>query len=140
MKPVSQWGQDWQASQPRAVANYTAGVEASTADWAGNLLRQVPVMVNAWNSAVQSPNYANAVNSVGNQGQKAATIAKAPNYSQGFSAGLDNYNAAAQKIAAALTTGLSSIGPRGDINANLARGNQLALFMHSRKGTLGAKA
>lgn len=140
MKPVSEWGQAWQASQPRAVTNYTNGVQQTTADWAGNLIRSVPNMVNAWNAAVQSPLYAQHVNDTGNNGWKQATEAKAPNYGQGFSAGLNNYNTAAAKVAQALQTGLSAIGPRGDINQNLARGNQLALYMHSRKGTLGAKA
>lgn len=138
MKPVAQWGTNWQASQPRAVANYIAGVQATTADWAGNLLRQKAVMVTNWGLAVNSPAYDAQVNAIGNNGWKTATEAKQANYTTGFSAGLNEYNQAAQKVYAALQTGLSSIGPRGDINQNLARANQLALFMHSRKGTLSA--
>lgn len=139
MKPVSEWTSAWSGSQGRAVTNYNAGVQQTTADWAGNLLRQKGTMTTNWNAAVSSPNYDSAVQSVGNTGWKSATQAKSANYGVGFSAGASAYAAAAQKIGPAIQNVVSSLPARGDINQNIQRSAAFALGMHQYRGTLGAK-
>lgn len=139
MKPVSSWGTNWQNSQARATANYTAGVQAYTGDWAGATTRQQAVMQQNWQQSIASGRWSSGVNAVGTAGWKTATENKAPNYGQGFSAGVNAYNAAAQKVGAALQSGIAGLQPRGDINQNLGRANALALYMHGLKGQLGAR-
>jgi hypothetical protein len=91
-----------------------------------------------WQQAVGSGLWAQGVNRVGTNGWKQATEAKSANYGVGFSAGANNFNSAIAKVINALQSGVSSLPPRGDINANLQRANALALYMHGLKGQLGA--
>jgi hypothetical protein len=138
VKTAAQAAQNWTGSQARATTAYNQGVQAFTGDWAGATTRQQSIMVQNWSQAVNSGIWASGVNRVGTNGWKSATEAKAGNYSTGFSAGANNFNAAIAKVINALQSGVSALPPRGDINANLQRANALALYMHGLKGQLGA--
>jgi|SRR5579863_6117710 len=137
MKTAAQAAQNWTGSQPRAVTAYTAGVQAYNGDWAGATVRQQGVMQTNWIASLST--WAQHVQAVGTNGWKTATADKSANYSTGFSAGANNYATAAAKVLNALQTGVASLQPRGDINANLQRANALALYMHGLRGQLGAK-
>ena len=138
MKPQSAWSANWQASQGRATQAFQEGVQGSTADWAGNLLRQKATMVQNWQVAVQSPNYDAHVNAVGTNGWKQATIAKAGNFSTGFAAGASKQAAAAGKLYNAMSNIVGSLPPRGTYEQNKVRATSVMDQLHSLKGTLGA--
>jgi hypothetical protein len=79
------------------------------------------------------------VNAKGTNGWKTDTVAKANNYITGFTAGLPNYNIAAQKINNALTNIIPSLPPRGSYSQNITRLTTELDALHALKGTLGAK-
>lgn len=137
MKSAAQASQAWTQSAPRATSNYTTGVQQYNGDWAGATVRQQGVMQQNWIASLNT--WAAHVQAVGTAGWKTATEAKSANYGTGFTAGSNNYAAAAAKVINALQTGVASLPPRGDINANLQRSNALALYMHGLKGQLGAR-
>ncbi len=137
MKTAAQAAQNWTGSQARATTAYNDGVQSYNGDWAGATVRQQSVMQQNWIASLST--WAQHVQAVGTAGWKTATTAKATNYSTGFSAGSANFSTAIAKVMNALSTGVSSLPPRGDINANLQRANALALYMHGLKGQLGAK-
>lgn len=139
MKPQSAWSANWQASQGRATTAYQEGVQQTNADWAGNLLRQKSVMVQNWQTAVQSPTYDQHVTAVGNNGWKSATVAKAGNFSMGFSAGASKQAVAAGKLFNAMTNIVGSLPPRGTYEQNKLRSTSVMDQLHSLKGSLGAK-
>jgi hypothetical protein len=138
VKTAAQAASNWTGSQARATTAFTAGVQAYAGDWAGATTRQQAVMLANLQQAVNSGLWAAGINKVGTTGWKAATEAKQGNYTTGFSAGGNNFATAIAKVINALQSGVSSLPPRGDINANLQRANALALYMHGLKGQLGA--
>lgn len=139
MKPQSAWSANWQASQGRAAAAYQEGVQSTNADWAGNLLRQKQVMVQNWQAAVNSPTYDAHVGAIGNGGWKTATLAKAGNFSTGFTAGAPKQQVAAGKLYNAMQNITASLTPRGTYEQNKVRANSVMDQLHALKGTLGAK-
>lgn len=140
MKPVSTWGDNWAGAGARATTSYKEGVQSSDKDWQSAAQQAVPRMVEGFNQAAADGRIAAGIGRVSNASYKQTTLAKATNYTTGYTAGADNYRAAAQKLGPAIQAGVSGLPPRGDINQNLERSRQLALYLHSRKGTLGARA
>ena len=138
MKTAQQAAAAWAGSAGRAATNYSEGVNNFSGDWAGATTRQQAVMQANWTQAVSSGRWANGVNSVGTGGWKAATTAKTANYTTGFQAGAQKQSVAIGKIMNFLGSAVPALPPRGDINANLARANALALALHQQKGNLGA--
>lgn len=137
MKPLSAWQQNWTGSQGRATTAYTEGVNNYNGDWAGATTRQQAVMVANFNASM--PRWAAAVNAVGTAGWKAKTAAKAANYGTGFSAGANDYGAAAQKIYNALSTIVPALPARGTYEQNKQRSTALMDALHAQKGQLGAR-
>ena len=135
VKPASAWGQNWTASAPRATTNYQAGVEAYNGDWAGATTAQQATMQANWLLSVQNGTWASGVNNKGTNGWKQDTVAKMGNFGTGFTAGAAAYNAAAQKLQPFMQNAVSSLPPRGDINANLQRSAALAMALHGAKGS-----
>ena len=138
MKTAATAAANWSASAGRAATNYSEGVQQYSGDWAGATTRQQAVMTTNWTQAVSSGRWANGVNSVGTAGWKSATQAKTANYTTGFAAGAQKQSVAIGKIMNFLGSAVPALPPRGDINANLARSNALALALHAQKGNLGA--
>lgn len=138
MKTAAQAAANWSGSAGRAATNYTEGVNNYSGDWAGATTRQQSAMVTNWTQAVSSGRWANGVNSTGTSGWKQATQAKTTNYTTGFQAGAQKQQVAIGKIMNFLGSAVPALPPRGDINANLARSNALALALHQQKGNLGA--
>lgn len=138
MKTAQQAAANWAASAGRASTNYSEGVNNFSGDWAGATTRQQATMVNNWTQAVSSGRWAQGVTNTGTNGWKSATQAKTTNYTTGFQAGAQKQAAAAAKIMSFLGSAVPALPPRGDINANLARANALALALHQQKGNLGA--
>ena len=138
MKTAAQAAQNWQNAATRATTDYVAGVNATTKDQAALAVAQQAALLNNFTQAVQSGRWAAGVQRRGTSYWKSQTEAKSSNYSQGYTAGSANYNAAAQKVMAAIAQGVANLPPRGDINQNLQRVQSLDLYLHSLKGQLGA--
>lgn len=138
MKTAQQAGSNWQSAGTRAQPNYVAGVQNTTKDQAALAVAQQQTLLNNFTQAVQSGRWAQGVTRRGTAYWKSQSEAKANNYGTGYTAGAQNYAAAAAKFMPAIAQGVSSLPPRGDINQNLQRSASLALYLHGLKGTLGA--
>lgn len=138
MKTAAQAAQNWQNAAPRAQADYISGVQSTTKDQAALAVAQQTALLNNFTQSVTSGRWAAGVTRRGTAYWKQQTEAKANNYTQGYTAGAGNYNAAAQKVMAAIAQGVANLPPRGDINQNLQRVQSLDLYLHSLKGQLGA--
>lgn len=137
MKTQQQAQQNWTGSAGRAATDWSAGVQAYTGDWAAATTRQQAVMQANWNASLAT--WANKVNAVGTNGWKSATVAKAANYSTGFSAGAANYGIASGKIMNALANIVPNLPARGTYEANKIRSTTLMDALHAQRGQLGAK-
>lgn len=138
MKSAQQAASNWSGAASRATPNFVAGVQATQKDQAGNAVAQQAALRTNWLASVDSGRWAAGVTRRGTQYWKTQTEAKSSNYQQGYSAGANNYAAAAAKFMPAIQQGVNSLPPRGDINQNLQRSNALALYLHQQRGTLGA--
>lgn len=136
MKTAQQAAQNWEQSAGRAAQAWQTGVQNGS-DWSGPLLRQKGVMQTNWQAAVSSPRYDAAVQAAAAT-FKQDTIAKASNYSTGFSAGAQKQAAAIQKILSAEANIVASAPPRGTYEQNKARATYVMDQLHALKGTLGA--
>lgn len=137
MKSAQQAAANWQQSAGRASTEWQAGVQGYNGDWAGATTSQGTAYISGVQEAYSSGRWQQGV-------QRAAatwkqdTIAKAPNYSQGFAAGAAKQAAAAQKIMGALGNIVPGLPARGGFQQNLSRANALATELHALKGQLGA--
>lgn len=138
MKTAQQAGSNWSGAATRATPNFVAGVQSTQKDQAALAVAQQATLLQNFTQAVQSGRWAAGVTRRGTAYWKQQTEAKQNNYQQGYTAGANNYAAAAAKFMPAIAQGVASLPPRGDINANLQRSNSLALYMHGLKGQLGA--
>lgn len=137
-KTAAQAAQNWTNSGGRAATAFTEGVQQTTKDQAALAVAQQATLLSNFTQAVTSGRWAAGVTRRGTAYWKAQTIAKAPNYTQGFTAGASNFASAIGKIIQAEQGIVNALPPRGDINQNLQRANAFALAMHSMKGQLGA--
>lgn len=136
-KPVSTWGTNWQNSAGKAATNYTDGVQSTTADVVGNAIQAQGAMVANFTASVSNGTWARNLSAVGNQGWKAATLAKAANYSTGFSAGAQKYQTAMQTwgpIIEATATAAKNM-PGGTIDNRIARAVYFARTLHNAKAS-----
>ncbi len=138
MKTAAQAAQNWQNAAGRATTDYVAGVNSTTKDQAALAVAQQAALLNNFTQSVTSGRWAAGVTRRGTAYWKQQTEAKSQNYATGYSSGASNYNAAAQKVMAAIAQGVANLPPRGDINQNLQRVQSLDLYLHSLKGQLGA--
>jgi hypothetical protein len=138
MKSASQAGTNWSSAGSRAQPNFVAGVQATQKDQAALAVAQQATLRQNFIDSVDSGRWAQGVTRRGTSYWKQQTEAKANNYGQGYSAGAQNYAAAAAKFMPAIAQGVSALPPRGDINQNLQRSNSLAIYLHGLKGQLGA--
>lgn len=140
MKTAAQAAANWTQSAGRAATAFTEGVQSTTKDQAALAVAQQATLVANFNQAVNSGRWAAGVQRRGTAYWKQQTVAKAANFSQGFTAGASNFQSAIGKVIAAEQGIVGSLPPRGDINQNLQRANAFALAMHSQKGNLKAGA
>lgn len=139
MKTAQQAQQNWTGSAGRAATDWSAGVSAYSGDWAAATTRQQNVMQANLNAAIADGSWANGVNKIGTSGWKAATVAKASNYSTGFQAGAANYAASSAKILNALASIVPNLPARGTYEQNKIRATTLMDALHAQRGQLGAR-
>src|SRR5690348_3234375 len=138
MKTAQQALARWQAAAPTAASNWTAGINGTQKDQAALAAAAQPLWLAGVQAAAAANRFANGVTRRGTAYWKSQSEAKAGNYTTGYQAGGQNFSAAITKIINAEAQIVASLPPRGDINANLQRANQVALQLHNMRGNLGA--
>ena len=138
MKSASQSVQNWTGAASRAATAWTDGIQSTTKDQAALAAAAQPRWLQGVQDAAANNRFANGVTRRGTAYWKSQSQAKAANYQVGYTAGSNNFSSAIGKILAAEANIVSSLSPRGDINANLQRAQQFALAMHGYKGQLKA--
>ena len=84
----------WVSSAGAAQQRFAEGVQATQKDPTSLAIAAQPKLVANFNAAIQAGRYQRGLAAVGQAGWKAATVAKAANYSTGISASQDKYMAA----------------------------------------------
>ena len=138
MKTAQQAAANWEQSAGRAATAYQQGVQSYQGDWAGATVAQEAALVQGFTQAVSRGDWRRGVSAVGTAGWKQRTEAKAPNYSQGFTAGAQRQAAAITKIMGALGTIVPNLPARGTYEQNKIRATTLMDALHAQKGQLGA--
>lgn len=138
MKSASQATQNWTGASGRASTAWSEGIQSTTKDQAALAAAAQPRWLQGVQDAAANNRFANGVTRRGTSYWKSQSQAKAGNYATGYTAGANNFASAIGKILQAEANIVSSLSPRGDINANLQRAQQFALAMHGYKGQLKA--
>jgi hypothetical protein len=138
VKTAAQAAANWANSAGRASTAFTDGVQSSQKDQAALAVAQQATLVANFNQAVSSGRWAAGVTRRGTPYWKSQTLAKAGNYSTGFTAGAANQASAIAKIINAESGIVGSLPARGDFSQNLQRAAAFATALHQLKGTLGA--
>jgi hypothetical protein len=138
VKTPQQAAQNWANSAGRAAQAYTDGVNNYSGDWAGATVAQESTLLTNVQQAITSGRWRQGVQATGTGGWKSATQAKAPNYSQGFSAGAQKQAAAIAKIISAEQGIVGALPARGTHDQNVQRSVAFQNAMHALKGQLGA--
>jgi hypothetical protein len=140
VKPASTWQTNYQNSGSRAQTDWLAGIQGTNKDWQGLTVAAIPRMVSGFNAAAGSGRIAAGVQRVSTAQWKQRSEAKQGAYGAGITAGAGAYGVAAGKLFNFLSSAVPALPARGDINANLQRGNTLALALHQNKGNFSGKA
>jgi hypothetical protein len=138
VKTAAQAAAAWQASAGAAAANYQAGINGYNGDWAGTTTAAYNNWVSGLANAQAQGLWQRGVQAAGTNGWKSASVAKVGNYSTGFSAGANEYQAAIGKVMNALQAIVPALPPRGSYSENKARAIALMDSMHALKGQLSA--
>ena len=138
MKPLNQWTTNWTGSAGTAAANYSAGVNAYTGDWAGATVAQEATLLTNVTQAISNGSWRRGVTNKGTNGWKSATVSKESNFATGFSAGASRQSSAIAKILSAEGNIVPSLPARGTYEQNKVRATTLMDALHALKGTLGA--
>lgn len=126
--------QRWQQGAAQGQTRFTEGVQATNVDVVGRAIAQQAVLVQNFTQSVASGRWARALGDVGTQGWKAATIAKANNYSTGVNASVQKYQtkiAPVLAFEAQLQQQIDSM-PKGTLNDSIARMSAWATGLYNR--------
>lgn len=135
-KTAAQVAQKWQQDTSAAQQTYVDAVQATTIDPTARAIAQAQQAISGYTNAITSGRWAAALSAVGIQGWKAATLAKANNFSVGVAAGAPKYQAKMTTwlpIIYQAVANADSTNPRGTIQQNLARANAIAMALHNAK-------
>jgi len=127
--------QRWKDAAAMGQTRYVEGVQASQADVVGRAIAAQPKLLTNFNQAVQSGRWAQALSAKGTAGWKAATIAKAANYSTGIAAGGEDYQKAMTTWLPIIQSAAAAV--QGMANASfadsVARMTAFATALHNAK-------
>jgi len=138
VKTAQQAASNWTGASTRAGSAWTQGIQSTQKDQAALAAAAQPRWLQGVQEAAANNRFANGVTRRGTAYWKSQSEAKSSNYVNGYAAGGNNFASAIGKILAAEQNIVASLPPRGDINANLQRVNQLCQALHQLKGQLGA--
>jgi hypothetical protein len=125
----------WQQSAGTAQTRFTEGVQATSKDPTQLAIAAQQKLLNNFTQSVQSGVWQRNLAAVGAAGWKAATLAKANNYSTGISAGASKYQARMQvwlPITQANAAAVQNM-PNNSFADSLARMNAFATAEHNAK-------
>lgn len=126
--------QRWQQGAATGQTRYVEGVRATQVDVVGRAIAQEGVLVANFSQAVSSGKWRRNLGAVGTQGWKAATEAKASNYSTGVNAAKDKYQtriAPVLAFEAQLQAQIDSM-PKGTLGDSIARMSAWATGLYNR--------
>lgn len=128
---VSRWTQSASGAQTR----FTEGVQSTTKDPTALAVAAQAKLTAGFNDAVNSGRWARNLQAVGGAGWKAATVAKANNYSTGISAGTPKFQAAMQTWLPIIQSAAQQVQsmPNNSFSDALARSNAMATLLHNAK-------
>lgn len=138
MKTVQQAQSNWTSAGPRATTDWVAGITNTQKDQAALAAAAAPRWFAGVQDAYANNRFQNGVQRRGTAYWKSQSEAKQGSYTQGYTAGANNYGLAAAKFMPAIAQGVASLPPRGDLAANLQRSASLATYLHGLKGQLKA--
>jgi hypothetical protein len=125
----------WRDSAAAGQARYAEGVQATQVDVVGRAIAAQPKLLTNVTQAITSGRWARRLQERGTAGWKAATVAKAPNYSTGIAAGVDDYQRAMQEWLPIIQSAAASVQsmPNTSFNDSLARMTAFATALHNAK-------
>jgi len=135
MATLQQTVDRWTQSAGTAATRYTEGVQGTTVDVVGRAIANQAGLLNNFNTAVTSGHWANRLSAVGTGGWKTATVAKAANYSTGFTAGAPKFSAAMQTWLPIIQGAAQQVKstPATTFQARLQRAADFATLLHNAK-------
>lgn len=125
----------WQQSAGSAQTRYAEGIQASTVDVVARAVAAKNKLVANFNDAVNRGAWERGLQDKGTAGWKAASIAKANNYSTGIQAGVGNYQTAMNTwlpIIMSVSAQVQSM-PNNSFADSLARMQANATLLHNQK-------
>jgi hypothetical protein len=137
VKTAAQAAAKWKQNAGGASQAFADGVANTQKDVVGNAIRNAGAAVQNYSQAITSGRWAAALNAVGNAGWKAATAAKAGNYTTGINASEQKFANAMNKLIPFIESQVSSLPARqpGNVAANVQnRVLGLATALHAAKG------
>lgn len=125
----------WQQSASQGQQRYVEGVASTQKDVVGLAINAQSKMAANYAQAISSGRWARRLSEVGTAGWKAATQAKASNYSTGIAAGRDKYQRAMTEWLPRIHSAAASVQsmPNNNIQDALARSNAFAMALHNAK-------
>ena len=138
MKTAQQALANWTGAAGTAATDWSAGINGYTGDWATTTVNAYNAWVSGLANAQAQGLWQSGVQNAGTAKWKSNSIAKAANYTTGYSAGANNYSAAINKIIAAEQNIVNSLPPRGTYAQNVARMTTFVDDMHALRGQLRA--
>ncbi len=134
MKSAATAQANWQGASGRAGSAWVQGIQSTTKDQAALAAAAQPRWLQGVQDAAANNRFAAGVQRRGTGYWKSQSEAKSANYTGGYAAGANNYGSAIGKLMNDMPNIVAALPPRGDINANLQRVQQLDLALHQNKG------
>lgn len=125
----------WAASGPTAQQRYTEGVRNTNVDVVARAIAAEGALLSGFQQAVTSGLWRRKLGAVGTSGWKAATEAKATNYSAGFTAGKDKFASSMQTWYPRILSAAAQANamPGGTFAERMARATAYATTLHNQK-------
>ena len=135
MADLAQTVQRYQESAAMGQQRYVEGVQASQVDIVGRAIAAQPKLLANVTQAITSGRWQRRLAEVGNAGIKAATLAKAANYSTGIAAGVPNFQKAMQTWLPIIQSAAASAQsmPNATFQDSLNRMTAFATALHNAK-------
>jgi hypothetical protein len=127
--------QRWRDSAAQGQTRFSEGVQATQVDVVGRAVAAQSKLLTNFQQAVTSGRWARGLQDRGTAGWKAATLAKASNYSTGVAAGVDDYQRAMQTWLPIIQSAAASVKamPNTSFNDSIARMTAYATALHNAK-------
>ena len=135
MADLAQTVQRWKDAAGSGQTRYVEGVQGTTVDVVQRAIASQQKLLTNFQQAISSGFWARRLGEVGTAGWKAATVAKAANYSVGINAGAPKYQAAMQTWLPIIQAAAASVKstPAVTFQDSLNRMTNFATALHNAK-------